>query len=296
VTDPALVIGESLIDIVSREGATPIEHVGGSPTNVALGLGRLGVPVRLRTALGRDARGERIEQHLAASGVEVEPESFVLEHTSTALARISEQGNATYEFDIEWRIGAAVALRDARVVHIGSIGCFIEPGATTVREAVASWSTDAAVTFDPNIRPALVGSREDAVRTTEALAALSDVVKLSDEDAAWLCPGAGVDQVIARFLELGAQVVAVTAGGDGAVLASADARVEVRPPAVQVKDTVGAGDTFMASLVASLAEHRLDSSEASMRAAGDRAARAAAITVSRDGADLPTCAELDAPI
>lgn len=248
-----LVIGEALIDIVTREGLPSAEHVGGSPSNVALGLGRLGIPVRLRTALGRDARGARIATHLAASGVEVEPESFALDHTSTATARISAHGDAIYDFDIDWQVGAPIEMRGARSVHVGSIGCFVEPGARSVRDAIRSWPRKVPVTFDPNTRPALVGEQSSALQVTEEIASRSDVVKLSDEDAAWLYPGATVDEVLDRLLTLGARVVAMTLGGDGASIASRRARVIVTPRTVQVKDTVGAGDTFMASLIATLA-------------------------------------------
>lgn len=291
-TDSVLVIGEALIDIVTQAGRPSEEHVGGSPANVALGLGRLGIAVRLRTALGRDERGARVARHLAASGVEIEKESYVLDHTSTAIATISPEGSARYEFDIHWQITTPIELGDARVVHVGSIGCFIEPGGTQVREAIQGFAGRARVTFDPNIRPALLGDHAAVLRVTEEIAAVCDVVKLSDEDAAWLYPGIAVDEVIDRMLAVGARVVAVTLGSEGAVIASPDARVTVPPRRVQAEDTVGAGDTFMAAIVAALAEGRLGADAESLRAAVTTAAVAASITVSRRGADLPTRAEL----
>lgn len=296
MADPVLVIGEALIDIIQREEQPPEEHVGGSPANVALGLGRLGVPVRLRTALGSDDRGERIAAHLGESGVEVEPESFVLDRTATATARITAEGNAHYEFDIDWRIGSPVALRDARVVHVGSIGCFIEPGASVVRETIRSFAGQALVTFDPNIRPALVGERTAAVQVTEEIASRCDLIKLSDEDAAWLYAGLDVEAVLGRLLSLGARVVALTRGSEGSVLASRTSRATVESRRVIAQDTVGAGDTFMAALVGSLAEGRLGTDEDSLREAGENAALAASITVSRRGADLPTRADLAATL
>lgn len=293
MTDRVIVIGEALIDEVRRPGLPPEELVGGSPANVALGLGRLGVPVRLRTALAHDERGERIERHLVASGVEVVPGSFVLARTSSAVARIAPNGDADYDFDIEWQLASPIELGGARVVHVGSIACFIEPGATTLREALRSWGDSVRVTFDPNIRPSLVGDRASAVRVTDDLAASSTLVKLSIEDAEWLYPDAGVDDVLDHFLSLGASVVAVTLGGDGAVIASPGARVPVAHPVARVADTVGAGDTFMAAMTAAVAEGLLGGDADSLRAAGARAAAAAAITVSRSGADLPTRAEVD---
>ncbi len=293
MADRVLVVGEALIDVVEREGRAPEEHVGGSPANVALGLGRLGLPVRLRTALARDERGRRIHDHLAASGVEVEPESFVLERTSSAVARISREGDARYEFDIEWRIGEPLELGDAQVVHVGSIGCFVEPGASTVREALRAWGDRVRLTFDPNIRPSLIGDRDAAIRTTEEIASRSDLVKLSWEDAEWLYPDAGLDDILDHFLATGARVAAVTLGGDGALIASDTARLRVAHPVERVEDSVGAGDTFMAALVATVAEARLGSDAEALTAAARRAAAAAAITVSRAGADLPTRDEVE---
>lgn len=293
MADHVLVIGEALIDVVEREGRPAEDHVGGSPANVALGLGRLGVPVRLRTALARDVRGDRIHSHLAASGVVVEPESFVLERTSTAIARIARNGDAAYEFDIDWQIGAAIELGEARVVHVGSIGCFIEPGASAVRESLHTWRHRAYATFDPNIRPSLVGDRDHAASVTDDVASLCDLVKLSVEDAAWLYPAASVEEVIGRFLSRGARVVVLTLGGDGALIASHGAQVSVRHQARQVRDSVGAGDTFMAAMIAAVSEGRLGTDVDSLRAAGERAAAAAAITVGRTGADLPTLMEID---
>ncbi|MGE3194813.1 MAG: PfkB family carbohydrate kinase [Microbacteriaceae bacterium] len=291
---PVLVIGEALIDIVERSGEEPLEHVGGSPANVALGLGRLGIPVRLRTALARDSRGERIAAHLAASGVALDEASFALDRTSTAIARIDESGDAAYEFDISWRLDEPVTLGETDVIHVGSIGCFIEPGATSIIGIFGARGANTRITFDPNIRPALVGSHESALARTEQLAGESDVVKLSDEDAAWLYPGAGVDWVLDRLLALGARVAAVTLGGEGAILASSGARVRIEPRRIEPRDTLGAGDTFMASLVASVATGMLGDDAPSLLAAGETAALAAAITVSRAGADLPTAAELAA--
>lgn len=291
--DSVLVVGEALIDVVTAADGTSQEFVGGSPANVALGLGRLGIPVRFHTALGADERAARITRHLASSGVAVEPSSTCLPSTSVAIARIAADGDARYEFDIDWRLPEVPRLGDERVVHVGSIACFVEPGASRVREAVDSFADRAAITFDPNIRPAITGDRDTARRVSERLASRCAIVKLSDEDAAWLYPAAAIDEVIARLLAVGAVTVAVTLGGEGAIIASADARVRVSARTVHPVDTVGAGDTFMATLVSALANGRVGRSAESLAAVGEEAVTAAAITVSRRGADLPTRAELD---
>lgn len=286
-----LVVGEALIDIVDT-GSELIEHVGGSPANVALGLGRRGAAVGLLSQLADDARGRMIIDHLEASGVTVLEESRSASSTSTARARIASDGQATYEFDISWRaIGAPNGLTP-RLVHTGSIAAFLEPGASSVRSLLRAGSA-AEVTFDPNIRPALVGERGDALAAYEATARSATVVKMSDEDASWLYPGSSVDRVVDEVLALGPMLVAVTLGERGVVIANAEHRVQI--PAVQVAavDTIGAGDTFMASLIHSVLAHGSRGLHRDvLERIGRDAVRAASITVARAGADLPWESEI----
>ena len=291
-SDPVLVVGEALIDVVERAGSPTVEHVGGSPANVALGLGRLGLPTRLRTALAHDPRGEHIAAHLVSSGVQIDPESWCLSATSTAVARIGHGGAATYLFDIDWRLDDAIRLGTARVVHVGSVGCFLQPGARQLISWLETLPPAVRVSFDPNIRPALLGERSEIVAAVERIARVADMVKLSDEDARWLYPGVGPGDVLDRMIALGARVACVTHGGEGAVIASAEARTTIKPQVVRTKDTIGAGDTFQAVLVAALAERTLTTELDALREIGERASVAASITVGRAGADLPTRAEL----
>ncbi|GGI45854.1 fructokinase [Agromyces flavus] len=292
----ALVIGEALMDLVD-DGTSITRSPGGSPANVALGLARLGVETRLRTALGPDDDGRAILERLEGSGVGVDPESLSLERTSTALAVLDASGAAMYDFDIEWRLPSPVAADSAAVVHSGSIALFLEPGASVVADALASRPADVLVSLDPNIRPALLGERSEVRATFESLAATADLVKLSDEDAEWLYPGEPLGDVLDRLLDLGVALAAATRGGDGAILATRAARVEVESLPVQVRDTVGAGDTFMAALIAGVLQ--LDGraalaelGEADLLRLGRFAATAAGVTVSRVGADLPTADEV----
>ena len=291
-----LVIGEALVDIVANaKRAQPEEHVGGSPANVALALGRLGNPVRLVTALGRDARGERIERHLTDSGVVIDPRSWTLDRTSTARATIGSDGAATYDFDITWALQVTPEPITETVVHVGSIGAFLLPGADAVWRIAEHVAGDAIVSFDPNIRPALSGDRLSAIAQVESIAEMSDIVKLSDEDAAWLYPGWPLEAVADLLLECGVRIVAITAGPTGALLTSHRARVQVPAPTVKVRDTVGAGDTFSAGLIdAALRDTSLLGSldEEALYTLGCHAATAAAITVQRPGADPPTRDEL----
>ena len=286
-----LVVGEALVDIVETAVASS-EHVGGSPANVALGLGRRGVPVALLTQIARDSRGLVIVEYLSASGVEVLPESMTASATSTARAVIGTDGQAEYDFDIAWEAFPAPVDLAPRVVHTGSIAAFLAPGAASVVGLLRS-ADAAVVTFDPNIRPALVGDRAEALRAYEVVAGLADVVKMSDQDAEWLHPGKSIDGVIDAVLALGPSLVAITLGSDGAVVASADHRVTIPAVSVAAVDTIGAGDTFMASLIHSVLKRGTAGLDAAdLTGIGLAAAGAAAITVSRAGADLPWAGEL----
>ncbi|WP_404444229.1 carbohydrate kinase [Microbacterium marinum] len=291
-THDVLVVGEALMDVVESDSAA-VEHVGGSPANVALGLGRRGVDVALLTQIGPDERGRRIQEHLCASGVKVLQQSTSLERTSTAVAKLAGDGSASYTFDIAWNALPAVSEVAARVVHTGSIATFLAPGAATVRRLLDTTQAD-IVTFDPNVRPALVGERESAVRTFADTARRAQVVKMSDEDAEWLFPGLTPDDALDAVLGLGPVLAVVTLGSSGAILALPDARVRTPAPRVVPIDTIGAGDTFMASLIASFVSSGLPKTRVDLAELGVQAARAAAITVSRAGANLPWRNELEA--
>lgn len=288
---PVLVVGEALMDIAASSNST-VEMPGGGPANVALGLARRGVEVSLLTSLGRDARGHAISAHLEKSGVSVLPESFHDGATSSARATVDATGAASYDFDIAWQLPTEVDLVGTPVLHTGSLAAFLAPGADTLAMMLGA-HPETIVTFDPNIRPALVGSPAAARARFEELAARSDVVKLSDEDADFLFPGHDPSAVIDAILRLGPRLVAVTRGASGAILATGSDRVELAAPRVEVVDTIGAGDTFMASLVAEPAVRTgAPVSADDLAAIGLRAVAAAAVTVSRAGADLPWAEEL----
>jgi fructokinase len=297
-----LVIGESLVDVIRRAGddeSNDDVHPGGSPLNVSVGLQRLDVPTTLHSSFGADAYGFTIARHLEASGVTVTPGTIRERPTSVALATIGADGAASYAFAIEWDPAPLeIAPGTVDAVHVGSIGAALEPGATTVEQALAALRPTALISFDPNVRPQLMGSADDALPRVERLVALADVVKASDEDIAWLYPDATVADVSARWLALGPALVVVTHGGDGADALSASGLVRVPAQRAEVSDTIGAGDSFMSGLLAGLSDRGLlrpDRRDA-LRAlsASDIArvvqfaARCAAITVSRPGADPPT--------
>ena len=300
--DDFLVVGEALVDIVLRDSAAASEHPGGSPANVALGLGRLGRQVSLLSRLGDDDRGERVRAHLAASGVELAPGTLTTGPTSTATARLDERGVASYEFELDWRLPDAVELPPARALHTGSIAAFLAPGGAAVLELVLRARGSLTVSYDPNARPVLMGDAAPARERVERFVAAADVVKVSDEDLTWLAPGADPADVAHDWLALGPALVVVTRGGEGATGVCEAGRVDVDAPRIRVVDTVGAGDAFMAGLLDGLARADLlgaDRSDAlraiprdGLAAAARRATRVAAITCTRPGADPPTRAEL----
>jgi fructokinase len=295
------VIGEALIDLIRRPGQPDDARVGGSPLNVAVGLSRLGVPVELLTHLGTDTYADLVTGHLDANGVGVVEGSVAHGATSTALATIGADGAATYDFAIEWAL-PGVPRRMPELVHTGSIGAVLEPGGRVVEETLRAVRSTATVSYDPNVRPQLMGDPVGARAKVEALVAVADVVKASDEDAAWLYPGLPVPEVARHWLGLGPALVVVTRGGEGAYAATAGEVVDVIAPRTTVADTIGAGDSFMAALLAALADAGVlgREREAALRAlAGDElrrvltfAAACAAVTVSRPGADPPRRVEM----
>jgi fructokinase len=297
-----LVVGEALVDLVPDDSGTPVAHPGGSPMNVAFGLGRLGVPTALLTRLGDDDHGVAIAAHLEAAGVALLPESRAGGRTSSARIELRADGSASYTFDIDWTLAPIEPPEGVRIVHTGSIAAFLRPGADAVGLLLQTLRDEALVTYDPNIRPALVGDHDEAVAMFEAFAEAAHVVKLSDEDAAWLYPDRELDAVLSGVLGLGPELAVATRGADGAVLMSRGARVDVPAVRVDVVDTIGAGDAFMSALIARLADAGVAADperiaaldEQGLRGIGGTAVRAAALTVARAGARPPTRAELDA--
>lgn len=287
----ALVIEESVLDIVD----TPRGHTrypGGSPMNVAVGLARLGVSTSLLTRLGTDTAGALIATHLVQAGVEIIAASFVTSPTNTATVTKHSNGAVEYEFAMEWSLPESLILPSVNVVHIGSLGAFLQPGADTVERYLDLVPESALISFDPNIRPSLLHDRKDAVERFERLTRQADIVKLSDEDAEWLYPARGVDHVLARLLDAGAKLAAITLG---ARLATAVSTQIISAPAVNAVDTIGAGDSFMSALLAAVLDGKSDPGRlgpAALEHLGGRATRAAAITVQREGAQPPTLTEL----
>lgn len=301
---PVTVVGEALIDIVIPQSGEPVEHVGGSPANVAIGLARLSHPTRLATHIGTDPRGERIIALMEAEEVELTCGSTNAARTPTAAARLDAAGVATYEFDLDWQVDPAlIAVPNGGHLHTGSIAATLPPGGAAVAQAVASARQHATISYDPNARPTLMGDPAQARATIEELIAMADVVKASDEDVRWLYGTTPVPQVLAHWASLGPALCAVTQGGEEAVVLAAGEIERFPTLPTSVVDTVGAGDSFMSGLISGLLDAKLlggpDARERLrfaewpvLRTAVGRALACASITVSRAGANPPRRADL----
>lgn len=302
-----LVVGESLVDIVVRSDGRRSEHPGGSPANVAVGLGRLGHPVMLATSLGDDERGRVVREALERSQVKLAPLSVGPAPTSTATAWLDARGAARYDFDITWDPQGLDAIPVGPLLHTGSIAAYLGPGADAVEELVKRASSTALVTFDPNIRPRLLDDRDAVLARLTRLVAYCGVVKVSDEDLDWLYPGIAPTAVARNWIALGAGLVVITAGARGSFAVHAAGEVHVASSTTPVIDTVGAGDSYMSGLIDAMTTTGLVSSGGDDPAAGVRdlslsdlrsymhhANISAAITVGRAGAEPPTRDELPA--
>lgn len=296
-----VVVGESLIDtIVLPDGA--VQSVpGGSAANTALALGRLGRVVGFGTSLGADAHGAAIRAWLAASGVDVF--ASPAEATSVARATLAADGSASYEFDLRWDVDLS-GLPESHVVHAGSLGAVLNPGAVAVESFVAAARTRSTISIDPNIRQHLC--TEDSRRQLARVFAHADVIKLSDEDHERLSPTESFDTTARRWLAGGAALVVLTQGPGDITAYCRSGVVRCQAATVPVVDTVGAGDTFGAALLDGLLAANLagaprkpnlrEITQETLEQILRRAARAAAITVSRRGANPPSAHELDADV
>jgi fructokinase len=305
------VAGEVITDLVpAGEDGLFRAAPGGSPANVAVGLARLDVVARMLARLSDDVLGVRLRAHLERNGVDLSHAVRAPEPSSLAIVALQEDGSAAYDFrvdgtaDWQWTDDElAGALDGVQALHAGSLGLTTAPGGAVLRRLAGRAARTATVSFDPNVRHLLMGSPEEVREVVRELLAVAAVVKASDEDIAWLEPGKSIEDVASSWLEQGPDLVVVTRGGEGA-LAVGPASGEVHRPGVPVDvvDTVGAGDSFMAALLAGLArrgllgaDRRGDVRALSGDAVGglvDDAVRASAITCSRRGADPPRAAEL----
>jgi fructokinase len=260
--------------------------------------------VTLLTRYGDDADGRLLAEHLTGNGVELASDPVDARPTSTAVARLKPDGSADYEFDLHWELpgGSAAPAGSPVAVHTGSIAATLEPGAGAVERVVARLRGGATVSYDPNCRPALMGSAAGTAARVERWVGGADLVKVSTEDLEWLYPDRDWRDTARAWFATGPAIVIVTAGGDGswAVTAGGELAVPARP--VSVVDTVGAGDSFTAGLLSALYNRALLGADAraalraisldTVRAVLEHASLVSALTVQRAGADSPRSDEL----
>jgi len=230
--------------------------------------------------------------------------SVTARHTPTALATLDANGSAQYVFDIDWQLAGTPEVAPPLVAHAGSIATVLEPGCRATAALLDAYHPSATVTFDPNVRPALIEDAEIARGRIDRWIERCDVVKASDEDMRWIDPNRSPEQIARTWLALGPSIVAVTMGEAGAFAICAAGTVRVPALQVNVVDTVGAGDAFMTGLIDALWSLGLLGAERrpsligigidALRKVLETAALSSALTVARAGADLPDRATRDA--
>ncbi|HEY6294697.1 MAG TPA: carbohydrate kinase [Streptosporangiaceae bacterium] len=312
VTVTVTVIGEAVIDLVPGEQPQSYYAVpGGSPYNVAVGLARLGQRVSLMARLSDTAFGRLLRDHAQAEGIDLAAAPHAAEPATLAVVGLDATAQASYDFyvsgtaDWQWTsVETALAPGAGAVLHFGSIASWTPPGDARILDLARAARSrgDVLVSYDPNVRPGLIVDHDQGVVAIEGAVRLAHLVKASSDDIAWLYPGLLLDEVAKRWLGLGATVVVVTRSGSGAD-AYTSGGLFVHQPArdVAVVDTVGAGDSFTAGLIASLIGRDLYSPARLAECAADQLAGAlddailvASINVQRRGNDPPTLADLTA--
>ena len=295
------VAGEVLIDLIP-EGTERKPIVGGGPANTAKALSKLGINTQFIDGISSDQYGQMAKDELVRAGVKLDYVKYSDKPTCLAIVSLSDAGSASYEFVIKntatfdftstWLPNPKT--EQPALLHIGTLATVIEPGASVLFEWAQSVAKIAPIVFDPNIRPAVISDRKQYVMQVEQWVSISSVVKVSDEDIRWLYPSLEIDQVVNNWLAKGPSLIVVTYGDKGLAGYRVGEKVIVDAVKVAVADTVGAGDTVGAILVEAIVKDGLDTlSGVRLEMMLKRAAKAAAITVSRTGANPPTLEEIE---
>jgi fructokinase len=253
-----VVSGEALIDLVVESAGELRAHAGGGPFNTARTLGRLEQPVTFLGRLSEDRFGEQLRGMLTEDGVRLDAAVATDDPTTLALAELDPAGGATYRFyergtsapGLTTKEALAALPADVQVLHVGTLGLALEPIASTLEEVVERLAGRAMVVVDPNCRPAVVTDPAAYRARLDRVLARTDLVKVSDEDVAWLDPDHDPVAAARGLLAGGAAAAVLTRGADGAVVVTAETQVDVEAPRIQVVDTIGAGDAFGGGLLA----------------------------------------------
>ncbi len=295
------VIGEALVDLVITPDGAVDAKLGGAPFNTACACGRLGVEVRFVGSISVDRFGTMLVARLADDGVDTSSLVRVDVPTTLAAAEVDAAGTASYRFYIEGTSAPALptiapAAIAGEIVFTGGLGLVLEPMATAVEAAISSASAGQLVMIDVNCRPRIVVDRQSYVDRVMRVLERADIVKVSDEDLAYLSPGVDPLDAARRLLDAGPSTVLVTRGGDGVHVLTAESSVVVEVGSVEVVDTIGAGDSFGAGFLAWWSASGLgrgDAADVDRLVAAVRAANhVAGIVVTRRGADPPWRHEL----
>ncbi len=305
-----LCAGEALIDMVptEMEGRTLLAPLpGGAIFNTAIALGRLGAPAGFLTGLSTDLFGQQLQETLAEANVDTSMAVRADRPTTLAFVKLTD-GHAEYTFYDENTAGRMIVAEDmpplgpaVRALYFGGISLCALPAADAYRSVCLSGAAERVVMIDPNIRPGFIDDRGAYLARLGEMMAVADIVKVSDEDLNWIIDtAADLDEKAQALRAMGPKIVIVTRGADGADAYLPDAtKLTVPVPLVDVVDTVGAGDTFNAGVLAALEragyldKSRLARPDASVIAGAlEHGVRVAAVTVSRAGADAPWAHEL----
>ena len=295
------VVGEVLIDLLP-EGSDRKPVVGGGPANTAKALAKLGIDTQFIDEISTDGYGQMVKDELVSAGLKLDYVKYSDKPTCLAIVSLSNSGSATYDFLIEntatfdftseWLPNPQT--ERPSLLHIGTLATVIEPGASALFDWAQSVAKVAPIVFDPNIRPAVISDRKQYVDQVDRWVAISSAVKVSDEDIRWLYPSLEIEKVVNNWLTKGPSLIVVTYSDKGLTGYRLGERVSIDAVKVKVADTVGAGDTVGAILVEGIFKDGLDIlTGARLETMLKRAAKAAAITVSRVGANPPTSEELE---
>jgi fructokinase len=294
------VVGEVLIDLIP-DGAERKAVVGGGPANSAKALAKLGIDTQFIDGISSDKYGQMVLKELLKDNVKLDFAHFSDKPTCLAIVTLDSSGSASYEFVIEetatfdftptW-LPDPVSNKPS-LLHIGTLVTALEPAASILHKWASDMAKVAPIVFDPNIRPAVMGNRDEYVKQVERWIDIATAVKVSNDDINWLYPDKSIDDVACAWLAKGAELVVVTFGDKGLTAFSEQEKISVPALKVVVADTVGAGDTVGAILVEAIIESGLENLHGEvLKKMLDRAAKAAAITVSRTGAVPPTKDEI----
>jgi fructokinase len=304
--------GEALIDFIpTKDGKGYRPCPGGSILNIAVGLGRLDVPVGFLSRLSTDMFGDQLSDHLSSNGVNLEFCPRIAGQTTLAFVKLGNDDDAEpqYAFYAEGAVDRKMTPHDlpeqfasnVKALHFGSISLLLEPGASALETLMLRESGTRVISLDPNVRPALVTDRNAYRRRFQKWVSATDILRLSEVDFAYLYPDARFTQVLADWFESGLSLAILTRGAKGAVGYLPDGlQVQVEAPKITVADTVGAGDSFFSAALGTMHENGLLEGRENIQKMGEEhltrclqyAVKAAAINCTREGANPPYLHEM----